>query len=488
MLNATSLTLTVNHFGARGLGGATDDTVFIQAAITYKGTIGYAGGGVLNFLPGTYNITQPLIANSGVMLRAQQANDISTNTNGSGNGEVIIRWLGATAPASAMYTIQPLVTGTVIWGGGSDGIYWDGNSNIIVAVFFNNTKYAMFDGNIRSVTYCGLLISSAAGSTTNFSQQNEVRRLEFIYGSSSACDNANACILAGNGSTVPGTQQKIRLIAGLVKNGYGLVINETDNCLVDFVTIATIGTGGAVLLSNAGFGPSNSNKFRKISGKVNQAPGLYGNNFLQVGSEGGGFVGSGTWDGEIEDYVTGRNFKSHVYQMRKWINIGAGDFNGDSGTVIGDLALQWGTVQLPKATVGRVTALIPTDYDLANGNFVGLEFNYSTNSNTGGNIRMRFKISFPSVSGTSNVVVPDFDFTVTLPQSSQYVNTRYSLVLSPVVPYLKGSALFISAQRLPSDPLDTATGEVCVLGMRLNYASLGPDSAGSGTYFVPAWD
>lgn len=481
--------LTVNDFGARGLGGVTDDSIPIQKAISWmdaNGNLGL-GGGKLGFLPGTYNITVPLTAYSGVMLWSMQANDISTNTNGSGNGSALVRWTGAVNNAAAMYTIQPLVVGNNVWGGGSENIYWDGNAAIIVGVYFNNTKFAMFDGTIRSVTYCGLLITSSAGSPSAFSQQNEVRRLEFIYGATSACDNANGCIVSGNGSTVPGTQQKIKLISGLVKNGYGLVISETDNCFIDFVAIAAIGVGGAVLLNNVGFGPSNSNKFRKVTGKISQAFGLYGNDFLQLGSEGGGIVGGGSWDGNIEDYVTGRKFSSHLYQMRKWINIPVGSMIGNATTAIGDLALQWTTIQQPKSASSKVTAMIPADYDLANGNIVGFEFNYSTNTAGGGNLYIRFRVSCPALLTSGSVVTPTLDYTVAIPQATQYVNTKYYVPIVPNIPYLNGSAILASVERLPANALDTATGEVCNMGIRLNYVSLGPDSPGSGTYIVPDW-
>jgi hypothetical protein len=478
------INLTMNDFGATGAGGLTDDSIYMQAALTYMDSI---GGGDIGILNGTYNITVPLITNTGTLLKAQTLNDLSVNTNGSGVSAVTIKWTGASTPGALMYTIKPAVVGNTVWGGGIENIEFDCNALILGAAHFDNTKNTLFDGKILSPTFYGLLVSSLSGTVTSFSQLNRIRRVEFVYGYSSACDAANAVVIQGNGSTVPSTQQQIGVIQGLIKNGYGLVIQEADNCNAEFISMACVGTGGALRFAPGGAQQPNFNVIKYVAGKIDWgSSAVYGNIVMRYISEGGNFINPGQWNGQLIDYVNSRTYTSHLYQMRKWLQVNSGDWKGDTNTLQGNLAGIWPALNMPKSGIARVGSIITPDYDMANGNLVSMEFEYSTN-NAGGNLRMVFSISTITHGIAGTVVTPRLVFTATLPQALQYTVTKYSLTISPIMPYNIGDVIAVSVQRLPADPLDTATGEVFPLGLRLNYQSLGPDSPGSGTYTAPDW-
>ncbi|MET3122599.1 hypothetical protein AAKU67_002201 [Oxalobacteraceae bacterium GrIS 2.11] len=467
-------------FGVKG-DGVTDDTVALQKAITYADTF----GGSVNLPPGIVLISAPLVSNNGVLLKSAQVSDVSTNTNGSGASKTMIRWAGVTS-SGYMYTVVAAAVGSVVWGGGSEGIEWDGAALINGAVHLNNTKFSVFDGKVRSVTFGGVVVSSLNGNVGNFSQLNKIKRLEFVWGAAGACANASGLLIQGNGSTVPGTQQQIGTVTGLVNNGYAVVISETDNCFCEYINVASQGTGGALHIVAGGAELPDGNVFNYIAGKVNLDAGIYGTKLLHYISEGGGIVGNPlSWDGELLDYVTGRSFKSHMYPLRKWLNFNAGDFVGDASTGVIASALQWPTITLPKAATSRVAAVLPSDYDISNGNLTGLDFFYSTNT-AAGNIVVVFTISPLAVGGS--LVTPAFSFQVTIPQSAQYILTKYSLVLAPNVAVHLGDTILLGIQRLPANASDTATGEVQVLGARLNFQSNGPDSSGSGTYSIPNWN
>lgn len=441
------------------------------------------GGGTLVFDSNMkIGLSRPLYSHTGVLFQCDNANDLSTNTNGSGAPSTIIRWVGEYTPGY-MYEISPLTLGECIWGGGSKGIEWDCSGLAAGAVHLDNTKEAYFFGKVRSPAYIGVLVDSRSGVPGNFSQNNHLS-LQFVYGASALTENAHGLFLAGNGTNVPSTQQYVYSVTGLTANGFGLVVAETDNCKIAYVNIARIGNGGSIQFRNGGAQPANANVVQYVAGRVDHGNGLYGNRTLHAVSEGGGFSGNSQWDGDILDYVTARLFTSHKYSMRKWLNFSSGDFMGD---YFSDSALQWRSLTLPNGiSRSSATATLPTDYDLANGAIETLELTYTTNGSADGNVILRFKISCVPLGGS--LVNPQHTWETSVPQAATYKLSRFSYPIFPTLLYNKGDTILVSVIRISDSILDTSQSSLDIIGLRLNYKSKGPDSHGSGTFNVPDWN
>lgn len=438
------------------------------------------------------SLSTQLVSNQPVLLKAKVRGDISSNTNGSGStaARPRIRWTGV--PGGYMYTVKPAMTGNVIWGGGSDGIEWDGNALAATAVLLDNTKFAKFDGKVRNVTYAGVVVNSKSGNTTNFSQLNDID-LDFVWGTDPACHNANGLVLEGDNVSVPATQQQLGVVVGLVYNGALVRIAETDNCYAKFIsgTVQSGGNGCAVDLKFAGAQPAHHNVFAHVSGEFRQDAGVFGTKLLHFNSEGAGIssiAGDSSWDGDVVDYANGRSFTSHQYQLRKWLTITPGDFIGDAATTQIDAAYQWRTLAFPNSGSAKASAILPPDYDLYNGHIEQLEFIYTTNGTAGGSLKMRFAFSTCAIGSNGPLVTPEHTFDVTIPQAAQYTIAKHIYAVAPAVSLTAGDLMAFFVQRMASDPADTATDEVQLLGVRLNYKSTGPDSSGSGTFYIPAWN
>jgi hypothetical protein len=478
-------TVSVTDFGAVG-NGVTDDAAAIQAAINY---VVSAGGGRVYFNEGVYLIGSALIATKGVVLDGKSRTDVSSNTNGGGvlTARPTIYW-GGTA-GGYMYTVRPATVGDCVWGGGSVDIEWNGGDSAAVAVHLNNTKYAVFDGKVRQVTFAGVLVNSQSGSVTNFSMKNHVRSLEFVYGVAAACQNAHGLSLGGNASTVPATQQYVGDVSGLVYNGALVNIAETDNAQFQSVhaSVEAGGTGCAVNIVNAGAQAANNNVFVYVDGPIKLDNGLIGNAFLNYNSEAGGITqlaGSSAWDGDLTDYVTGRRFVSHKYELRKKISIPSASMAGDAQTGFADFGAQWRSITLLAAQPApTVHCFLPEDYDLADGTVEGVEITFGSNGTSAGNYRLT--LNYINRTAGNGFTTPQQTIAATVAAGAQYVATTYTFSFSQA--FSKGSLIGLKVTRSSGDALDTNSDDMHILGIRVLYKSTGPNSSGSGSYYIPAW-
>lgn len=482
--------VNVKDFGAVG-NGVADDTAAIQAAIN---EVASRGGGEVVFNMGKYLITSGLTARVGVLLNGIVRTDVSSNTNGSGlvAAKPIIVWGGAAD--GTMYRIYPQTAGDCVWGGGATNLEWDGGTLAAAGVWLDNTKYATFNGKVRNVRYAGVIVDSTSGSPTNFSMKNQIESLEFIWGVAPACQPAIGLLLSGNGATgtVPSTQQYIGDLSGLVYNGALAQVAATDNAQFQSIhgVVQTGGTGCSLKLLNTGFQAANHTFVAYCVGPIKQDNGVIGTMLLDYNSEGGGIAqlaGSSTWDGDLIDYVTGDRYLSHKWALRDKISVKAGDFVADSGMSIVAFGLQWNGPAYSASADQKASCIIPSPYWLNNGSIQSIEVLVGSNGTSAGNYVITVSLS----TGTSSAIVitPEKTETQTLAAGAQYTPTTYTFTFggSPLS-FTKYDNIFLQITRLGSNASDTNTDPMILLGARIMYVGTGPDSVGSGTYYIPAWN
>lgn len=110
-----------------------------------------------------------------------------------------------------------------------------------------------------------------------------------------------------------------------------------------------------------------------------------------------------------------------------------------------------------------------------------------TNGTSAGNYVIKAELS----TGTSSaiVVTPQRTQTQTLAAGAQYTPTTYTFDFggSPVY-FNQYNHIFVKFSRLGADASDTNTDPMILLGARVMYVGDGPNSGGSGTYYIPAWN
>lgn len=474
--------VNVLDFGAVG-DGVTDDSAAFQAAIN-----ALPNGGRVIVPPLQYAIASPLVAHSAILLDGTTLDDDTSNTNGSAARVPRVSWTGSVS-AGAMFTIVSATAGNAIWGGGSRGIAWSGNYNIANGVHFNNTVGAVFNGSVALVTAAGLIISSNNGTLSNFSSSNVVEYMDFNYGANSAAYGANGILIQGNNGTVPGTQQHIIRAFGLVYNGYLVLIQETDNCVIDEIqgTRQTGGTGGTLYLKAGGAQSPNSNLIKYVAGAVFQENGILGTTILHMISEGGSITqvsGSSNWNGMLTDYVTGKRFSGHLYQLAKKINFTAGDFNPDTNATIAQLAVQWLTYSMPSTVASTLTLMNAPDYDCDVGSITSVTIFYSSNGTSAGTMALELRCSSVSVGNRSNLVTPQQDISITASAAAQYTLASVTFTFGTPISTANGDVL---ALRFMRNVGGTNTDPLLFVGAQVNWTGVGPNSSGSGPFYIPNW-
>lgn len=467
------------------LGTGGDDYPAIQAALNACPS----GGRVVLPRGKSYSLSAGLVANAGVFLDAETLHDVTTNANGSNAGFPRIVWAGGVS-SGAMFTIKPATVGDAVWGGGTRDIYWDGNAQVASAVEFDNTVGARFLGDVRNVTFAGVNINSNSGSTTNFSINNVVEYLHFVWGVAAACQGAHGVALAGNGTTVPSTQQQIMRCSGLVYNGFMVYIAENDNCFGGSINSATQtgGTGGALYLKTGGSQLPNFNVFNYVNGVVKQENGVLGTTILHYISEGGGLYqvsGSSVWHGDLLDYVTGKRFASHTYKLRKKIQINNAALlpqNASMSPVA--VGLQWYCTQFPPSGTFTASAVLAPDYDLDAGHITAVELRFASNGTSAGTAQFLVSLSSCADGVSAPIVTPQATVTVTPTVAAQYTSFETTATLTTPLATANGDTLFLNIQRQNAG---TNTDAIMLLSVRVLWEGTGPNSSGSGTYYIPQW-
>lgn len=75
-----------------------------------------------------------------------------------------------------------------------------------------------------------------------------------------------------------------------------------------------------------------------------------------------------------------------------------------------------------------------------------------------------------------------------LPAGAQYTPTTYTFdFLGSPLSFTKNDHIFLKIRRDGLSGSDTNTDAMMILGARILYKGTGPNSPGSGTYYIPNW-
>lgn len=482
MLTAQSEVYLSGYAGYDGTGATNSDAAFLAAIADLPN-----GGTIWIPMGGRVSLATALIVTKPITFRAQSRTSVVTTATPE------IKWTGAAD--ATMFTIRPASPGAgavSVFGGGSVNVDWNGNGLAATAIHLDTTWYSEVAGNFVSTKVACVLISSTSGNATWFSMKNHIRSIYATYNALVACEGTHILWIKGNGATIPSTHQFIGDLVGVVKNGTVLRIEETDNCQVQNVhgIVVAGGTGCTAELKAGGAQDSNNTLFVYAVGSIKQDNGIYGTTVLHYVSEAGGIsqvAGSSRWDGELLDFITGRRFKSHTYKLRKKIQVSAGAFVSDATGTALIFGGNWRAFGLADAATQYVCAVIPADYDIDEGTITKVEFLLGSIGASAGNYRLQLDLSTAKVGNSAEIVTPEITQLLTTAAGAANVLTTAVFTLGTPLVINAGDHIFLRLGRIGADAADTNTDTVAVLGARVFFEGLGPNSAGSGTYYIPEW-
>lgn len=458
--------------------GSTDDYAAIQSAINAAES---SGGGRV-FLPqGSYNIETSLLISKPIIFEGEQVgSDTALASTPVSSQLTTIKW-GSVAN-EIMLRIVSDNANQWIYGGAVRNISFYGTSvanYCIVASSISNWEFLNIVVGYAIIS--GIKIDSTNGVLSKF---NFIDQLYFVYGSLVATQGAYGLTLDGGTNGI--TQNIIKSISGLVHTGYMILLsNNCDNNHFFRVHASASATGGAIYFSDGSSNPR-ANLFYYVVGKVFSQANSKGNRILSLNSEAGGvqITSGGQLHYEVLDYVDYGLWTTNKFLFSDYIS--SGMFELVSGTATkGTSALIWPCIDFPDASVGSAGFFISDKLQLNEGNIIGVRIFYSTNAAVA-SLVARMRLSLLIVGSGSAIATPSYsvDHDITVNTSAYFLNT-YDIDLSGTpIAHSFGEVIFGRIQRQGTDGADTMTETFKLLGIRLVYEGIGPDSGGSGTYDV----
>jgi hypothetical protein len=372
---------------------------------------------------------------------------------------------------------------TWLYGGEVRNISFYGNNAAGYGIYARSVGEWTFD-NIAAgyVLYAGIRIDSGNGVLAKF---NVIDRYHFVYGSTATTENAYGLQLAGS-TTAGNTQNLIKSISGLVKNGYMVLLDDNvDNNHFWRVHASASGTGGAVYMLDGDVHHPRNNLFLYVVGKVYIQANCKGNQIITYNSEGSGLTlgAGGHLHYDVIDYVDYGLWGTPRFALFDHLGIGANDLALINGSAtLGNTATQWPVINMPDAASSKAGCCKVPPLKWNAGAITGIRIYYTFDVAATDKVAVAKMRLHTAGSGVA-AATPEWYANYNLPvDGSAYLIQHYDIAIDPEVAFVRGDMVMASIERLGSDAADTFTDVLKILGLRLTYYGTGPDSSGSGSF------
>lgn len=456
-------------FGAKG-DGVTDDSVAFQAAVdaTLNGTLFVA--------PGVYYIGQ-ILCNRGVMIACTDANgEASVNANGTAAGKVKFVYSGTGGPDSFMFRWRAPSPDQWLFGGGILGRpVLVGDGLCATGIDAVSTGFQRFHVDMRTFTYSAMRLSSGNGVLSLGCDVN----LKFTYGASAEVENCHGIILTGEIGNKGCTQHDIKT-HGLIKHGD--MVRMVGNCDNNRLTIhASKGgsqsgaTGNALSFYDGAITHPRNNTIYDIAGPIYSSAGSFGNAIVRGTSEGTKIFGSGQLHiAQMVDYVDGRMYATPTFPLFERREIPASQGVTIGGATMGAVAGVGAGIICADAAISGAVFTIPGG-NWQKGKIRRVRIKYSCVDATS-TLNIRFRVSI-AVTPMGQGFAEDISVPLTAPGTAAGSAAVAEIVILDAsnIDMVADALVSLAVERIGNDALDTATGNVRIHAVEVDYAAFGPE-------------
>ena len=461
----------VRAFGAKG-DGTADDTAAFQAAVNA------VGNGTLLVPPGTYRINGITCAQGTMILCTDANGEVSTNANGTGAGQVKFVYNGTGGANSFMFRWRAATANNWLFGGGILGRpVMNGSILCETGVLASSTVRQRFDIEMRNFTFVGVRLDSGNGVLSVSCSVN----LLFTYGAQAAVENCHGVFLTGEVGNAGCTQHDIKT-HGLIKHGD--MVRMVGNCDNNRLTIlASRGgpqsgaTGDALSFYDGATTHPRNNTIYDIAGPIYSSPGAFGNTIVRGTSETTNVHGPGQLHiAQMVDYVDGRMYSTPTFPLFERREIPASQGVPFGGATLGVVDGVGAGVICADAVISGAVFTIPGG-NWQKGKIRRVRIKYSCAESTAAlNIRFRVKVA---VTPMGQGFVEDVSFPQTAPGTTAGSAAVAEIVITDAfnLDMVPDALVSLLVERIGNDALDTATGNVRIHAVEVDYVAFGPENS-----------
>ena len=483
----------ISWFGAK-FDGATDDVA------AYEGVMSLAPADErtrVQLPHGVSRIASNLHHSKPVLFIGQGRGEVSTASNGSATPGTTIRWNGAAngemvfmcannrADVSAGAT-----TAELLQGAGWIDVAFNGQANATDtfaarAIWAASYKEMELRIHVRNFTGSAVLCDGGNGILS-------IRGLfdiNVVWGTNALCYGGGGLSFRRFNS-FPSTQNIIKRVWGLIYDGTGVLLGDTDNNGVEWchVTRQSGGAGFALYLANGVTSPARMNVIDYLNGHIKVESDTYGNIIHAWNSEASSLdlAAAAQLHYTIIDYVNSRRYSTYPYKKEAVIPVSSLAMRPDGSVATSQTTASgvWAGIRFTDASTGTSHFNIPYLPDCDTGELYGIRYKFNMETgNTTKNIVIQCRIETATV-GTS-IATADLNetHTVAVTDATNTLNVVEKTFASPLT-FTRDDVILGRLDRLGADAADDASGNMVLFGIDLLYRTLRPAN-GASDFAVP---